>query len=54
MSFHIRKSYKFMSFIYVINIIFHKLYVTKYITSFKNITPEEYQKLINNKKEYLI
>ena len=28
---------------------FYKLYVIKYIMSFKNITPEEYQKLINNK-----
>ena len=28
---------------------FYKLYVIKYIMSFKNITPKEYQKLINNK-----
>ena len=28
---------------------FYKLYVIKYIMSFKKITPEEYQKLINNK-----
>ena len=28
---------------------FYKLYVIKYIMSFKNITPEEYQKFINNK-----
>ena len=28
---------------------FYELYVIKYIMSFKNITPEEYQKLINNK-----
>ena len=38
-----------MSFIYVINYYFYKLYVIKYIMSFKNITPEEYKKLINNK-----
>ena len=28
---------------------FYKIYVIKYIMSFKNITPEEYQKLITNK-----
>ena len=28
---------------------FYKLYVVKYIMSFKNIAPAEYQKLINNK-----
>ena len=36
MAFYIRKSW-------------HKLYIIKYIMSFKNITPEEYQRLINNK-----
>ena len=44
MAFHIRKSSNFMAFIYVI-----KLYIIKYIMSFKNITPKEYQRLINNK-----
>ena len=38
MSFYIRKSW-------------HKLYIIKYIMSFKNITPEEYQRLINNKNK---
>ena len=49
MSFYVRKSCKFMSFIYVINYYFYKLFVIKYIMSFKNITPEEYEKLIKNK-----
>ena len=44
MAFYIRKSSNFMAFIYVI-----KLYIIKYTMSFKNITPEEYQRLINNK-----
>ena len=44
MAFYIRKSSNFMAFIYDI-----KLYIIKYIMSFKNITPEEYQRLINNK-----
>ena len=39
MAFYISKSSNFMAFIYII----------KYIMSFKNITPEEYQRLINNK-----
>ena len=30
---------------------FYKLYDIKYIMSFKNITPDEYQKLINNKNK---
>ena len=38
MAFYIRKSW-------------HKLYIIKYIMSFKNITPEEYQRLINNKNK---
>ena len=38
-----------MSFIYVINYYFYKLYDIKCIMSFKDITPEEYKKLINNK-----
>ena len=46
MAFYIRKSSNFMAFIYDIN---YKLYIIKYIMSFKNITPEEYQRLINNK-----
>ena len=44
MSFYIRKSSNFMAFIYGI-----KLCIIKYIMSFKDITPEEYQRLINNK-----
>ena len=44
MAFYIRKSSNFMTFIYGI-----KLYIIKYIMSFKNITPEEYQRLINNR-----
>ena len=44
MAFYIRKSSNFIAFIYGI-----KLYIIKYITSFKNITSEEYQRLINNK-----
>ena len=39
MSFYIRKSSNLC----------HKLYIIEYIMSFKNITPEEYQRLINNK-----
>ena len=31
------------------NYIFYKLYNIKYIMSFKNITPEEYRSLIDNK-----
>ena len=45
MAFYIRKSSNFMAFIYDIS---YKLYIIKYM-SFKNITPEEYQRLINNK-----
>ena len=45
MSFYIRKSYKFMALQKGMN---YKLYNIKYIMSFKNITPEEYQRLINN------
>ena len=32
----------------------YKLYNIKYVMSFKNITPEEYQRLINNKIGFLI
>ena len=46
MSFYIRKSYKFVALQNGMN---YKLYNIKYIMSFKNITPEEYQRLINNK-----
>ena len=46
MSFYIRKSYKFVALQNGMN---YKLYNIKYIMSFKNITPEKYQRLINNK-----
>ena len=49
MAFYIRKSCKFMSFICVMNYNFYKLYVIKYIMSFKNISSEEYDRLIKNK-----
>ena len=51
MTFYIRKSCKFVALQNDMNC---KLYGMKYIMSFKNITPEEYQKLINNKIELLI
>ena len=38
-----------MSFICVMNYNFYKLYVIKYIMSFKNISSEEYDRLIKNK-----
>ena len=46
MSFYIRKSYKFVTLQNGMN---YKLYNIKYIMRFKKITPEIYQRLINNK-----
>ena len=54
MAFYIRKSYKFMSLICVMNYDFYKLYVIRYIMSFKNISSEEYDRLIKKKIEFLI
>ena len=46
MAFCIRKSYKFVALQNGMN---YKLYNIKYLMSFENTTPKEYQRLINNK-----